>query len=234
MFICTYGAQVGESIAVLSHFCNASNATIIMMKQVLAFPALSVFTLGYLGFGAFAFLGTGNAEFVIYVLVIAVIFSGTLLLHAVVKFPIWMLWLLSVWGLMHILGGAVQIGDHVLFAHRIYPFVDLGGEFYILKYDQVVHGYLYGLVTLMAHHAVAQYYRLLHRGWMLAMIAILVSVGISGLNEIMEFFISISVENGVGGYENTMLDMCFNLGGAIIAMSMYTFGANVRDCPDGF
>ena len=57
---------------------------------------------------------------------------------------------------------------------------------------------------------------------MLATVAVLVSVGISGLNEIMEFLISLFMVNGVGGYNNTMLDMCFNLTGAIAAIILYT------------
>jgi len=153
--------------------------------------------------------------------VIVIIFAGTLALHNRVQFPAWMLWLLSIWGLMHVLGGAVRIDDHVLFAHRIYPFIDLGGEFYILKYDQLVHGYLYGLVALMAYHTIQRYFVITRDGKMLALIAVLVSVGISGLNEIMEFFISLGMENGVGGYDNTMLDMCFNLAGATIATSLF-------------
>lgn len=167
------------------------------------------------------FLGSGNTEFVIYVAVIVVIFGGTLALHKVVEFPVWMLWLLSVWGLMHVLGGAVHIGDHVLFAHRIFPLIDRGGEFYILKYDQVVHGYLYGLVAVMAYHTIKQYFSIQTDGKMLALVAVLVSVGISGLNEIMEFFISLTMENGVGGYDNTMLDMCFNLAGAVVAITCF-------------
>ncbi len=191
------------------------------MKTLIALRSLSIFTILYLLLGSYMFLGTGNIEFVIYIAVIVIIFAGTLALHKRVQFPSWMLWLLSVWGLMHVLGGAVVIGDHVLFAHRIYPFVDLGGEFYILKYDQIVHGYLYGLVAIMAHYTIASYCRLAPTGWMLALIAILVSVGISGLNEIMEFFISLGMENGVGGYDNTMLDMCFNLAGAVIFIAVY-------------
>ena len=181
---------------------------------------LSAFTLAYLAFGSFVFLGSGNLEFVIYVAVIVAIFAGTLALHKHVQFPLWMLWLLSIWGLMHVLGGAVVIGDHVLFAHRIFPFLDLGGEFYILKYDQVVHGYLYGLVAVMAYHTIKQHFSLAH-GKMLATVAVLASVGISGLNEIMEFLISINMQNGVGGYDNTMLDMCFNLFGAVVAVGLY-------------
>lgn len=191
------------------------------MNISLSFSLLSLFTLSYLAIGGFVFMGSGNLEFIIYVAVIVAIFAGTLAFHKVVQFPVWMLWLLSVWGLMHVLGGAVHIGDHVLFAHRIYPFLDLGGDFYILKYDQVVHGYLYGLVAVMSHHAVRSYFNLRSGGIMLAVVAFLVSVGISGLNEIMEFLISLTMENGVGGYDNTMLDMCFNLTGAVVAIVLY-------------
>jgi len=183
---------------------------------------LAIFTALYLLYGSFVFLGNGNVEFIIYVGVIIAIFAGTLAFHKIVKFPVWMLWMLSVWGLMHVLGGAVAIGDHVLFAHQIYPFLDLGDEFYILKYDQVVHGYLYGLVAVMSYYAVKQSFSIISGSLMLATVAVLVSVGISGLNEIMEFLISLFMVNGVGGYNNTMLDMCFNLTGAIAAIILYT------------
>jgi len=182
---------------------------------------LTIFTSAYLLWGSFMFVGSGNLEFIIYVGVIVAIFAGTLAFHKQVQFPLWMLWLLSIWGLMHVLGGAVQIGDHVLFAHRIYPFLDLGGEFYILKYDQVVHAYLYGLVAVMAYHAIKQFFSITAGGYFLAIVAVLVSTGIGGLNEIMEFFISLTMENGVGGYDNTMLDMCSNLLGAVVAVVAY-------------
>lgn len=183
--------------------------------------SLILATCVYLVGGSVVFLGAGNTEFIIYVAVLLVIFAGTLLFHKKVQFPLWMLWLLSGWGLMHVLGGAVTIGDHVLFAHRIFPLIDLGGEFYILKYDQVVHGYLYGLVAVMAYHALLVQYNQTSLRCFTALVAVLVSLGISGLNEIMEFFISLTMENGVGGYDNTMLDMCFNFSGAVIATSLY-------------
>ncbi|MDC1205613.1 DUF2238 domain-containing protein, partial [Candidatus Pacebacteria bacterium] len=61
------------------------------------------------------------------------------------------------------------------------------------------------------------------------MLAVLTSVGISALNEIMEFFIALSVvDNGVGGYNNTMLDFVFNLLGAIIATAIYSIHERSR------
>lgn len=183
---------------------------------------LYLFTGGYLVLGGIYFLQDFNFEFVIYVAVIVAIFAGVMATLRYTKFPLWMLWLLSVWGLMHVLGGLVQTPDGVLFAYKIYPFLDLGGDFYILKYDQVVHGYLYGLVALMSLHALRVSMGVVGHGFLVGLSAVLISVGISGLNEIMEFLIAVNLErHGVGGYENAMLDLIFNLAGAVLAVAMY-------------
>ncbi len=179
------------------------------------------FSALYLIAGGIYFLRDLNNEFVIYVAVIVAIFAGVFATLRATQFPVWMLWLLSIWGLMHVAGGAVQIGDHVLFAHRIYPFLDLGGDFYILKYDQVVHAYLYGLVALMAHHTLRVPLKVTGHVFLVGLAAAMISLGISGLNEIMEFLIAVTLEeNGVGGYENAMLDLIFNFSGAVLALGI--------------
>ena len=162
-----------------------------------------------------------NLEFVIYVAVIIVIMGSVLLTVSYTDFPHWLLWLLSFWGLMHVLGGAVQIDGGVLFGYHIYPFLDLGGDFYILKYDQVVHMYLYGVVAMMAYHLLRNILAIKNHTKLIILMAIMASVGVSALNEIMEFLIAVTVErNGVGGYENAMLDLIFNLSGAVIATGL--------------
>jgi putative membrane protein len=181
---------------------------------------ISLNALYLLGTGVY-FLSNRNNEFIIYTGLIVVVMSGAFLTLRYSRFPVWMLWALSFWGLMHILGGAVHIGDHVLFAQRLYPFIDLGGEFYILKYDQVVHAYLFGLLAIMSYHLFRNVFAVRGHKVAVFVMSIMVSLGVSSMNEIMEFFISITMENGVGGYENTMLDFCFNLGGAVIALSLY-------------
>lgn len=185
------------------------------MRGVLAFSAL------YLLAGSVWFLRTANSEFVIYVLVIVVLLAGVFRAQRTVQWPVWMLWAFSAWGLMHVLGGAVVIDDHVLFAQRLVPVVDRGGEFYVLKYDQVVHGYLYGLVAVMAHHVLRHVFRVTAGPAAVAVASVLISLGISSLNELMEFAISLTVENGVGGYDNTMLDFVFNFSGAVLATAAY-------------
>lgn len=199
-----------------------------MKKKSTILPVL-VFSSLYLTLGGLYFLRDFNSEFVIYILVIAALLGGVFATLRSTQFPVWMLWAFSVWGLLHVLGGAVVIGDHVLFAHRIYSFLDRGGDFYILKYDQVVHFYLYGLLAVMAYHLLRSVLGIVGHNWAVASFAILISVGVSALNEIMEFIISLTMQNGVGGYENTMLDFVFNLGGAVIAVMLYTALPKLKD-----
>lgn len=173
----------------------------------------------YLLIAAAYFLQDLNFEFVIYVGVIVaafVLLFGTL--H-VTKFPTYILWLISFWGLLHILGGSIPTPDGVLFAYRIYPFLDLGGDFYILKYDQVVHAYLYGVMAVVFLHVLRNTLHAKGPGWIIVLIALMASMGVSALNEIMEFIIAMTLErNGVGGYENAMLDLVFNFAGAVVAI----------------
>ncbi|MFN3693061.1 MAG: DUF2238 domain-containing protein [Candidatus Paceibacteria bacterium] len=186
-------------------------------------PVVS-FSALYLILGGIYFARDLNLEFVIYVAVIIAIFTGVFATLRLTQFPIWMLWLLSIWGLMHVAGGAVQTVDGVLFAYKIYPFLDLGGDFYILKYDQVVHTYLYGLVAMMAYYTLRAPLGIKGHTFLVALVATMISLGISGLNEIMEFLIAVTVErNGVGGYANAMLDLIFNLSGAVVGVLVMVF-----------
>lgn len=190
--------------------------------------ALWIFSATYLFWGGAYFLQDLNIEFVIYVAVIVVIIGTVLLSAHRTEFPAWQLWLLSFWGLMHVLGGAVMIDGGVLFGYRIYLFLDLGKDFYILKYDQVVHFYLYGLVATMSFFLLSR--RSKARRRTLALFAVLTAVGISALNEIMEFIISVAVpQNGVGGYVNSMLDLIFNLAGAVVATGLYVVVSKARE-----
>ncbi len=183
---------------------------------VIAFSAL------YLFVGGLYFARDFNLEFVIYVGVIVAIFAGVFATLRHTRFPVWMLWLLSVWGLMHVLGGLVETRDGVLFTYRIYPFFDGGGDFFILKYDQVVHFYLYGLVALMSYHALRVPLAVVGSTFLVALSAALISLGVSSLNEIMEFLIAVNLErHGVGGYHNAMLDLIFNGAGAAVAVVVY-------------
>ena len=109
--------------------------------------AVLLFTASYvLGFGIY-FISIGNNEFLWYIATLI----GFMLLIAYgarrAQFPAMLLWLLSIWGLAHMAGGGVVIDGAVLYAYRLLDIVGTG-ELSILKYDQVVHFYGFGVTKL--------------------------------------------------------------------------------------
>jgi len=188
-------------------------------KLVLGFTAL------YTAAFAVFFIRKVNIEFIAYVGVIVFIFAllyGTL---DKTKLPTSILAGISLWGLMHMLGGSVQTVDGVLYAWKIFPFFDGGGEFYILKFDQFVHAYLYAIVALLFLHLLRNYFGNKHSQLLIGFIAIMAALGVSAINEILEFIAVLTVpDNGVGGYHNTVLDIVFNFAGALLAvLGFYLF-----------
>lgn len=182
-----------------------------------------------LGFGWY-YLQDANYEFLAYAgtiaLVTAVLF-GTLRWS---KFPNSILLGVTVWGVLHMLGGSVMIEDGVLYAYRIAPIFDGGGEFYILKMDQVIHAFLYGVVGLMFLHLLREIVGVKTHVWFVAVTAIFAAAGFSIVNEIVEFLAAVNLpETGVGGYHNTVLDMIFNLSGAAVAILCKTALSKKKD-----
>lgn len=182
---------------------------------LLAFTALYI-----LGFGAY-FVLAGNAEFLWYVAVMVglVIFIGTTLHRS--RFSLPLLWALSVWGLLHMAGGGVRMGDGVLYAQVLIPFV-IDGEKTILKYDQFVHAYGFGVAALALLSIFRRWVGTSVGPRALAATAVLASMGLGVINEIVEFSAVVALSNtGVGGYYNTALDLVFNTLGALLAVGGY-------------
>lgn len=183
---------------------------------------LGVNILIVLAFGAY-YLSAANYEFVAYagtIALVTLVLFGTLRLT---QFSTGVIAGVTVWGLLHMLGGSVMTSDGVLYAYRIYPFFDGGGEFYILKFDQVVHAYLYGVVGIMFYQLLRDVVGIKTHRAFIAAVAVFAAAGFSILNEIVEFLAAVNLpETGVGGYHNTVLDMIFNLTGAAVAVMVYT------------
>lgn len=177
------------------------------------------FTAFYTAVFAVFFIRHSNIEFIGYIGVIIFIFG---LLYSTLdrtRIPAYILAGISFWGLLHMMGGSVQTSDGVLYAWRMFPFYDGGGEFYILKFDQLVHAYLYAVVALLFLHLLRNYFGNRHSQLLIGFIAVVASLGVSALNEIIEFIAVLTVpDNGVGGYYNTVLDIVFNFLGALLAV----------------
>lgn len=181
------------------------------------FRYLAGFTLSYLLVAAYFYISKGNYEFIAYLGV--TLFVGAVVLLTAPKSGLngLALWGLSGWGLLHMLGGLLPIGDTVLYGWRIFTFFDGGGDFYILKMDQVIHFYGFGVAAITVHQLLTHRLKDGVSAGMAIFLAWIGAMGLGALNEVVEFgaFVFIA-ETGVGDVYNTGLDLCFNLAGALI------------------
>jgi putative membrane protein len=179
---------------------------------------VGVFTLAYVLAFTIWFLSIGNYEFIVYIATMAVL--GWLVIRNLRKadFPLAILWALSIWGLLHMAGGGVPVGDSVLYSWVIVPLIEVRDTI-ILKYDQVVHAYGFGVTAWLLWHLMARHFPDLRGTATIYVYPALAAMGLGAANEIIEFSAVLAVpETNVGGYYNTALDLVFNASGAILAM----------------
>lgn len=183
---------------------------------VMAFVVLTV-----LGGVAMA-IANWNYEFIYYGLVMLVLVAAVGVLHFRVNFPMFVLWGLALWVLVHMGGGTIPIPESVtepgappvLYNLRVLPWLP--------KYDQVVHCYGFFVSTLACWRALVV---MTHGsgGTLRPTIgaisaAALMGNGLGALNEVIEFVATqIMPGTNVGGYENTGWDLLSNLMGTILA-----------------
>ena len=192
---------------------------------------IALFVTTYLVVFSIWFFSIGNNEFIIYIVTMLVLLAlvGSSLRFA--EYPPKMLWALAIWGLLHCAGGGVPVGDQVLYAVQIIPIVSDGiGEMTILKYDQIVHAFGFGVTAWLLWHLLTRHFPETRNTWTAYVVPALASMGLGSVNEIIEFSAVIIVgDTGVGGYINTALDICFNGLGAIGAMLIVAFAERRRE-----
>ncbi len=136
-----------------------------------------------------------------------------LLKQRTVRYELPELWGLTFWGMMHMCGGILRVDGEVLYSLQLIP--------NFLRFDQFVHFFGFGIATLVCHHLLKSHLKSdLPRSLTLAVLIVLMGSGVGAVNEILEFIaVKIVPETGVGGYENTMWDLVFNLLGALTAVA---------------
>jgi uncharacterized membrane protein YjdF len=175
---------------------------------------IAVFTAIYItAFSLVAFSGR-NYEFLLYTVVVILVAAWVLYKQKTAKLSVELLWALSFWGLLHMAGGNIEIDDagHVLYELQLIPA--------ILRYDQLVHAFGFGTATLVCHHILHPFLKPRVRPWWpLAILIVLMGSGMGAMNEIIEFVAEKTLEDThVGGYDNTMFDLVFNLIGGVLAV----------------
>ena len=163
-----------------------------------------------------------NQEFVFYFAVMCVLIVVVGGVHWRVRLHIGALWGLSFWGLAHMAGGLMPVP----------PSWPIHGETYVLynwwlvpgvlKYDQLVHAYGFGLVTWICWESLRAAFA--SRGVTvrpsLGLLTLCVAggMGFGAMNEVVEFIATLTLPGtNVGGYENTGWDLVANLVGCLIA-----------------
>lgn len=181
------------------------------------------FTLLYMVASIAGAVATGNREFSFYIVVMCVLIAAITAVHRRVGFSAGVLWGLSLWGLAHMAGGMVPVpagwpinGEHrVLYSWWLIP--------NLLKYDQIVHAFGFGVTTLVCWEGLQSQFRSV-RGAALSpsagalTLCAAAGMGFGALNEVVEFVATLLVpETNVGGYVNTGWDLVSNLVGCVSA-----------------
>jgi hypothetical protein len=159
-----------------------------------------------------------NFEFLLYIGVLVFFFVLIFWTLPKSKFGPPILWGLSIWGLLHMAGGGIPVGQGVLYDLILLPLVSRG-EIMILRYDQAVHCFGFGVTTLVGFHLLSPYLNEKTNWKVIYLILAGFGMGMGALNEIVEFLATVLIPNtGVGGYVNTALDLVFNFLGSLIAV----------------
>lgn len=198
------------------------------MKPTRSEWTVLAFTLAYVTVFAFLFIRAGNAEFVWYVVTLVVLAAIVGRGQRSARFPLPILWALSIWGLAHMAGGGVPVDGSVLYAHTVFPLY-ANGEFVFLRYDQIVHFYGFGVTAWVLWHLLARHFPELSGTRSLLVFPVLGAMGLGAVNEMIEFAAVVMFpDTNVGGYVNTALDLAFNAAGAVFAIVLVSLFARPR------
>ncbi len=183
--------------------------------------AVVLFSFAYMLVALICALVLRNGEFVFYLAVMVVLMAAAWGAHRAIRLHPLALWGLSLWGLLHMAGGLVPIpaswprlGGNVLYNLWLIP--------ELLKYDQAVHAYGFGLMTWICWQGLQRAFE--RRGVEvrptvgLLTLCVAAGMGFGALNEVVEFAAVMTLPGtNVGGYENTGWDLVSNLAGCLIA-----------------
>lgn len=176
------------------------------------------FNIAYLTFASVCFLTQRNFEFLWYLAVLFCLFFLIIWTLKYSQFDSFILWGLSLWGLLHLLGGGLKVGGDALYGLVLVPFFQIQTE-WILRYDQLVHFYGFGVATVACAALVSQRTKDQRLTGLLKFLIVCMGMGLGALNEIIEFLAVVFIpETNVGGYVNTSLDFISNALGSCCAL----------------
>ena len=187
-----------------------------------AFSASYAVVLVVIGFGSFP------VRTVTYGAIVLLDFLVVSAVNRRVALPGWILWGLSIWGLMHMVGGLVSwesSGNGIVYGIWLIPGV--------LRYDQLTHFFGFAMGTAVCWFPLQVRTPQWDAPAVKALVAGLMGMGLGALNEVVEFASIYAVpEQQVGGLENLGWDLIYNLMGCT-AMGLFLWrqASRVRALP---
>lgn len=193
-------------------------------------PALIAFVVLYMLICPLMALRQGNSEFLMYAAIMVVLISIVLLLHRAIRFSRLTLWLLAIWGLLHMCGGTIHVDPALTDAYRSAGTPEARPESAVLysmrlhpalpRYDQIVHAFGFFSATLASYQGLITLLGAPRRA-ATACAAALMGMGLGAVNEVIEFVAVLTIpETNVGGYINTGWDLVANTIGAVGAAAV--------------
>lgn len=189
-----------------------------LLKTIKSHQDIFFFNSAYLATASLYFAMQKNFEFLWYLVVLFFLFFLIILTLKHTHFDRFVLWGLSMWGLLHLLGGGLKVGDDVLYSVVLWPFFEIQGV-WVLKYDQVVHFYGFGVATLACAALLSPQLGVRKLTPSLKFLIVCMGMGLGAVNEVIEFLAVVFIpETNVGGYANTALDLVSNAFGSCCAL----------------
>lgn len=152
-------------------------------------------------------------EFFFYAVVIytVILFFWIKLRH--IEIPLYILILFEMMILLHFSAAFLEIDGHRLYDLRIFN----------IRFDKFVHFFNAFMGTLITFYFFQKNkYRMTS---FMTMVTVLSLLGIGAIIEIAEFIVTLTVKNnGVGAYNNNMLDLVANLFGSLFAVLLFKLG----------
>ena len=160
-----------------------------------------------------------NYEFIIYIFVILFFFVLILFTNNRVNYSNTSLWGLTLWGTLHMAGGGIPVKGDVLYKLILIPITES-----IFRYDQFVHIIGFGVATLIMFELLKPKLQPIKYWTAISIVVVMAGLGVGAVNEIVEYIATLLVpETGVGGYDNTLLDLISDLIGALFTLIVIRF-----------
>ena len=161
----------------------------------------------------------GNVEFIYYTALMIMSISIILVIHKRMHFYPVVLMLLSIVGLLHLLGGNIHVFDV-----RLYDFYPVPG---IFRYDNFVHTLGSGVMVMLAHALLTPVLNdgFEERSGYFILLLVVVGMCLGSINDLVEFgaVLIFNVGQQVGDYTNTLLDLTFNTIGSVLMACYLVF-----------